>query len=319
MNKNRFSKIYIFGIIIYFFCLSGFASDLEKILQNIESNSIIQRKAARNALTKFLENAKEEERVKAEQKLLEKLLSPTSSRNLKIGIGVGLGNMREAFWRVEDQKKMEMQLYKAFKDEQNPTLKDRLEETLMTAKGLYRDAINDYNNDRVEQPEQVAEKFQRVFEHYPSSSYAPKAHYFLGKYYARVYWIQKLKGLNPDLVSWISDYSNKEFKELIKKIKDKIYAREYYEDARYYLALNYVLINQFVKAKKELRGLISISNPGDTITIYQFYYSGNKKDVVDTYFGAAGLAEYTLKYLEKNPNHTPDYIQKFIEYLKKFK
>jgi hypothetical protein len=297
--------------------------DLEDILKLLQSEESSERRKARNILSSYLEYMSEEKRREAFKKLFDLITLPKSSYRLKLGICEGIGKMRRNFWEVENQEKTEMKLYGLFKKEKNYTLKMSLDNALMTAKGLYWDAFYDYNHDRVDDPEAVAKKFRKFFQSYPDCRLASRAHFYLAKYYTRVYLILKHKKENPDPETWINEKSNGVFKEFILKIGNNTYRNvKELQAARYFMALNFVLLDRFEEAKALLREIIADSQgkaAKSKIYIYQFYFSYNKKYRVDEYFPAGILAEHTLKYLEKKPGYNEKYLRSFVKHFKKIR
>jgi hypothetical protein len=85
-------------------------------------------------------------------------------------------------------------------------------------------------------------------------------------------------------------------------------------DAKYFRALNFVLLDQVDRAIAELKELEKTPlRPADTsIYIYQFYPSQRTTDVIDEYLPAVNLARYTREYLENEGQFQTDDMEKFI-------
>ena len=297
-------------VVSLFFLQTSFASaaNLDEILQQIQSKDALQRKLGQRSLTRYLERINETQRQKDMKRLLDSLALMPPNDQYKLAVCDGIGQMRVAFWDVENREQAEKNLYDRYLAEENVALKQALDDALMTARGLYWDAIHDYNNDRVDQPEEVEKKFRRVFESYPASGWASKAHYFLAQYYKRAYFVLKAKNKNPDPADWIAGKSNRVFESFIKKTGDKLYKTDRLQEARYFMALNYVLLGEPGKAKELLQRILDDSRGaqgrGDSIHVYQYYFSPKKEDVVDERFNAADLAGYTLDYLRAIPGES---------------
>jgi hypothetical protein len=319
MFRIRNPKLFVFMIGLVF-AYTAFASglNLDDILKAIQSKDFSQRRHARESLGKYLESISESQRNKDVKQLLDSFTLPSSSYYYKLGICEGIGKMRKASWEVENQEETEKKLYALFKKEKNNTLKRSIDDALMTARGLYWDAIHDYNNDRVDQPDSVTKKFQRVFHVYPASRRAPGAHFYLARYYTRAYFILKAQNKKPAPGVWI-EKSNDAFKGFISKVMDNKYKTKKLQEARYFMALNFVLLKKFKEANALLKKIMADAQGKNyKIYVYQFYFSYKKNDLIDKYFIAFDLAQYTLNYLNENPVYNENYLPSFIEYLKKF-
>ncbi|HLP47940.1 MAG TPA: hypothetical protein VK469_18495 [Candidatus Kapabacteria bacterium] len=319
MLESRYIRLVIWVLFLIFTSsLSTFGQ--EEILKNLQSDNLLQRQNARKALTGHLEKLDESNHSVFVSKLLETLLNPATNYQLKLGICYSLGEMKKVPWKVANQQEAEKNMYDLFRGEKDYTLKVKLDDALMTAAGLYWDAINDYNNGRVDQIEVTSGKFRRVFETFPESSYASKAHFFLANYYTRVYFILKNRNMNPPVDVWIEEKSNAIFRDFISKVKNHTYKSERLQEARYFLALNYVLLKKFKDAGDCLNEIISDPMAeNQSIYVYQFYYSLQEKDIVDDYFAPKKLAQYTEDYLIKHPVYNNSYLDEFVAYLKGFK
>lgn len=319
MLKSRYIRLVIW-VMSLIFTSSILTLSQEEILKNLQSDNILQRQNARKALTEHLEKIDKSNHSVLVSKLVETLLNPATNYQLKLGICYSLGEMKKVPWKVANQQEAEKNIYDLFGKEKDYTLKVKLDDALMAAAGLYWDAMNDYNNDRVDQIELTSGKFRRVFETYPKSSYASKAHFYLASYYTRVYFILKNRNMNPLVDEWIERKSNTVFRDFISKVKNHTYKSERLQEARYFLALNYVLLKKFKEAEDCLKEIINDPmTENQSIYVYQFYYSLQKKDIVDDYFAPKKLAQYTEDYLIRHPVNNNSYLDEFIAYLKGFK
>ena len=305
-------------LIASYAAIAEFDADLDEIFKNIESEDVLLRRSARKALSKYLDNLDESKRPVVVKELLD--LLPSSNYQRKLGICYGIGYIKEFFWTVDDQEDTKENLYNLFKKENDSTLKKRMDRALMKAEGLYWHAINDYNNDKVE--ESVEKKFERVFDDYPASTSAQMAHYYLARYYRRAYFVLKYANKNPELEEWI-EKSNDTFEDFLEEVKDSKYQAFWLMDARYFLALNFVLLDEFDKAIDELKkiekaSMEKASMTDERIYVYQFYRQYVDADIVEKYFPATELARHTREYLEQHPSYNGTYLRPFIDYLKKF-
>ena len=302
---------------------------LDQLVQTLESVNPLQRLQARIDLKNYLENS--DAQVRAE--LLQTLITSLPSRNqvIKNGICSTLDALK-LFWTTTRQNEAEQVLYKLYQQETDEALKALLDRALMRAKGLYRDAMDDYDNDKVE-PSVVA-KFQRVYENYPQSTYAPKAHFFLGQYYLRSLAVLKKRNQQPSSEEYLNK-ANQVFQDLLGKMTT-VYEPplEYLLDAHYFRALTFVQLNQVDDAIKELKNIQEQPVTKDEkIYIYQFFYSNLlvdqpdrpislPNDIVDEFFNGHKLAQYTQQYLDshKNNNFTElANLREFAAYLQQYK
>lgn len=320
MLKSRYVRLVIWILsLIFFFSVEAFGQEeiLSKILSKMESGDVMQYRNVQKELTRYLEDLDEPRRSVDVKMLLEKLMSQATSYQVKLGICYGLGDMKKVLWKVANQQDAEKGIYDLFKGEKNHTLKVKLDDALMTAAGLYWDAINDYNNDRVDPVEATAGKFRRVFEIYPESSYAPKAHFFLASYYTRVYFILKNRNEKPPVDLWIKEKANPVFQDFISKMETGAYKPGRLQEARYFLALNNVLLDKFKDAKDLLYEIMKDRrSETQIIYVYQYYYSPREEDIVDDSFAPFGLAKDTYEYLYSHPTYDDSYLEKFVKYLK---
>lgn len=301
------------------FCQNGKQS---KIFQELESNDFLKRKAAQNALTEYINNIDESERAKVIDELLGKIHDKNSSHRLKVGISSSIGQISTFYWKVKDQKMAENKLYELFKQTNEVALKKNLDSTLMKAEGLYWDAIHDYNEGRLNTGAvkiSVA-KFKRVFSEFPESTYASRAHYYLAKYYTRVYLKRKAKEMQADKNELIAKESNSTYQNYFNKLKEGKYKPIEEMDAHYYYGLNWVLLGKIDNAINELdeirKSPIKDEYP---IYVYEFYYSKGNGNVMNRYYPSDQLASYTIEYLQANPTYSDNYLNGFVDHLNKSK
>lgn len=314
------------------------AQNLADLLKPFESTDSLTHINAKTALKQYLENSSETARPALFQTLITAL--PSQTAPVKNGVANTLDSL-DFFWTATHQDEAEKILYDLYQAETEGTLKNLLDRALMRAKGLYRDAIYDYSNDKVSPT--VEAKFQRVYKTYPKSKYAPAAQFFLGEYYLRAYAVltkQKRPPL-PVLADFVQK-SNQAFQDLLGQI-GSVYtlAIDHALDAHYFRALNFVLLNQVTAAIAELKLIEEDKSDEEKIYVGHFYYpiiwgqqsnavpetdqklvAGSDKELVDKFFDGKKLAAYTRKYLEKNQSldfKKVENLRKFAEYLQSYK
>lgn len=260
--------------------------------------------------------------------MLLRIHDEKSSNPLKVGISDSIGQISTFFWKVKDQKKAETNLYELFKKQPNDAvLKKNLDNALMKAKGLYWDAIHDYNDGGLSNAfvKKTVAKFKRVFTEFPESIYASKAHYYLAKYYTRVYLKRKDSKDNrllalADKNELIAKDANSTYQNYFKMVKDGNYNYNDEMEARYYFALNLVLLGKLDNAIRELEKIRnSPIRDKFPIYVYEFYYSKDNGNALKQYFPPEQLANYTIEYLRTHPKYSDNYKEAFEEYLNNFK
>lgn len=284
------------------------ALKLNQLVQALESTEPMQRLQARIDLKNYLETSDDNQRAELLQTLITSL--PSRSPLIKNGICSTLDALK-LFWTATRQDETEQVLYKLYQQEPDEALKALLDRALMRAKGLYRDAMEDYNNDKVDPS--VEAKFRRVYETYPKSTYAPKAHFFLSQYYLRSLAILKKRNQSIQSEEYLKK-ANQVLQDLLDKNRT-VYEPplEHLFDAHYFRALNFVQLNQVNDAIKELKDIQTQPTADEKIYIYQFFYSNLladqpdhplllKTDIIDKFLDSTELAQYTQQYLETNQN-----------------
>ncbi|MBD3306315.1 hypothetical protein GF339_07925, partial [candidate division KSB3 bacterium] len=167
-------------------------TQMKQIFKNLDSINTLERRSAQLELTHYLENLEAAQRPSVIQDLIYAF--PSTRYHIKLGICDALGSLN-FFWEAADHEATIHFLYTEYLQEDDERLKKAMDNALMRAKGLYRDAINDYNTDQI--GPSVEAKFTATFENYPKSSYAPMAHFYLGRYYTRAYLILQQREEQP--------------------------------------------------------------------------------------------------------------------------
>lgn len=312
------------------------AQDLADWLKPFESADSLALINAKMALKQHLENSPETARPALIQTLITSL--PSQTDLVKNGVASTLDSLG-FFWTAAHQDQAEKILYDLYQAETEATLKNLLDRALMRAKGLYRDAIYDYSNDKVSPT--VEAKFQRVYNTYPKSQYAPAAHFFLGEYYLRAYAVLTKQNRPPLPV--LTDFvqkSNQAFQDLLGQIGSAYTPPiDHALDAHYFRALNFVLLNQVTAAIAELKLIEEDKSGEEKIYVGHFFYSIilgapssavqntdqhliKAEDLVDLFFDGKKLATHTRKYLEDNQSldfKKVEILRKFAEYLQSYK
>lgn len=305
------------------------ALKLNQLVQALESTEPMQRLQTRIDLKNYLENSDDNQREELLQTLITAL--PSHNQLIKNGICSTLDALK-LFWTATRQDETEQVLYTLYQQEPDEALKALLDRALMRAKGLYRDAMEDYDNDKVDPS--VEAKFRRVYEAYPKSTYAPKARFFLGQYYLRSLAILKKRNQPVQPEEYLNK-ANQVFQDLLDNRGTFFHKPplEHLLDAHYFRALNFVQLNQVDNALKELGDIQAQPIADRKIYIYQFFYSNLltdqpdhplllETDIIDKFFNGSKLAQYTQQYFFNNQNKNfkeIDNLRDFSAYLQRYK
>ena len=311
----------VISVVLFLLCFGpapciALDSHIEQILEELESKDIISRQTARIELSREIGKYYKNNQKENIDALLKKMIE-SKSYNVVYGLAYSFSRA-DSFWNTgESQNEMEMKIYKKYLSELNSgrDLASMLDHALMKGDCLYFCAISKYNNNVID--DTVIENFTRVFDEFPRSRYAVLANFYLARYYTRKYIVRN----DPnDIIK-----ANEEFDRLMHAVDNNIYLQKqlWKYDAIYFKALNLILLRQISGAKKELEKIINDkSSPEKTIYVFTFYYSRDKKDVIDKSFDAKRLAEYTmagLKIFKRGSSNHQKEIDNFIEHLKKCK
>ena len=300
---------------------------LQHLVQDLYANDAFAKLSARLELRKFLESSDEQDRPLLIQELITAL--PSYPAHVKNSICNVIDSLN-FFWTTPHQEEMEKKLYKLYQKENEPGLKMIIDRALMKAKGLYRDAMNDFNNDKIDPS--VEKKFQRIYQNYPDSAYAAKAHFYFGLYPLRACAVAKKQNHRSVNSKEFIIRSNQNLQDFLNEATSGTYRGnvQHIMDAHYFRALNFVLLNQVSEAIKELKS-IEENDTQEKIYIFQFFYSNmigeneqtalvSDNEVIDDFFDAQSLAKYTRQYLEKQRDFSKsENLRKLLDYLMKFK
>lgn len=285
---------------------------LDSLVDALETEAPVGRIRARMTLKKYLETRPEKDRPV----LIQALIDSLSSHNEQVRIGIcNVLNSLNFFWVATNQEKSEKILYDLYLAETDADLKMVLDAALMRAKGLYSQVMEDLNNEKVDPS--VEAGFQRVYEKYPLSKYATRAKFFLGQYYIRIYAILKKQGQNPSLDEYVMK-SNNVFQDFLVKMENINPHHELVADARFFCAINWVMVNQVDKAIPQLKLIENVVGDQEKIEISGFFTSDIKNvwaffyndkfppppdlvesaKTVDRFLAAKSLAKYVGQYLE---------------------
>ena len=322
MLRHLWLVAFVGSLIVVHIAATDSDAQPTRILEDIESDNILEHRSARTELAKYLEGIDEQTRSDVVKKLLDKAGKSSSSYRYKLGVYYGIGRIRRHSWTVvDDLQGVQTSLYRSFQTEKDPTLKKYIDAALMTSKGLYWDAIKDYNTNNLNLDD-VRRKFENVFEIYQKSTFAPRAHCFLARYYTRVYLIQKQDEDRTELPELdLVSKSNEGFEDFFNAMKDGRYKAEttLLMEARYFLALNFVLLGNIRQAISELRKIESSAlEPDDSIYVHQFYFSYERGDVVNKRLPTTELVKYTRQYLQEHPQYNDNYLRPFTDHLRRF-
>lgn len=309
---------------------------LDSLVDALETEAPLGRIQARMTLKKHLETSAEKDRPA----LIQTLIDSLSSHNEQVRMGIcNVLNSLNFFWVATNHEKSEKILYDLYLAETDADLKMVLDAALMRAKGSYSQMMEDLNNEKVDPS--VEAGFKRIYEKYPLSKYAVRAKFFLGQYYIRTYAILKKQGQKPNLDEYVMK-SNSVFQDFLVKIENIDPHHELVADARFFSAINWVMVNQVDKAIPQLKLIENTANDQEKIEISGFFTSDVKNvwaffyndkfppppDMVepakrvDRFLAANSLAKHVRQYLETHRTESfkePANLAAFANHLYHFK
>ena len=205
------------------------------------------------------------------------------------------------FWATKNLSSDTTAVYQLFIETQDITLKNAVDSALANAQGLYRDGIDNYNSDNLEEVMPAGDKLKVMANSFPKSRYAENASFYVGQYFTKLFLLNDPRGKslidssNAALENYISRAGNGEFS------KTDFLAAGYY-----YRALNDLIVGNPQDAQVWLtKGAQKITNK-DRVYVYQLFYTTDAKDTVaDKFFPANAIFANTATYLQQNPNTTP--------------
>jgi hypothetical protein len=279
---------------------------LDQIVEMLVSDDVTVRREARLLLEAYLEGLDDTRQRDEIGKLCARLWQADYRQQL--GLAVALSQLSTP-WETNQQDHDIGKLYALMQNTKDETLGRYLDDALANAKGLYFDAINDYNNidDRdpggeIARMPRVRAKFQRMAG-FENSIYAGNAVFYLGQYLARMATIFG-KG-DPALNQSLLDESSQVFDDYVGKAQKGIFRRATFTyDALFYRALNQVIAGQPDLAVKLLAQIPNTSD--ERIYVYQFFYSRDRDTVIDRTINGGPLVERTMRHISKFGNDSID-------------
>ncbi|MBI5320019.1 hypothetical protein [Bradyrhizobium sp.] len=276
---------------------------LDKVQDNIKglvAKDLDARTGARDIIKQQYELSPVPEQTAVTDALLQKVQSSPNSDD-RAGAAIALSKLTSP-WVASDHDNKLKALYQTYLDTQDPSLRRSIDDALSNAKGLYLDAINDFNSDNVANPAGTAAKFQRMPDNFPKSRYAASSAYYLGQYWTRVGFIRSNFADNIPK-------SDTAFTSFIQRSNNGDFASQnFLTDAYFFKALNRILVgkeNETLAQLADMKGGLGTRNPN--IYVYQlFYKTRDKTTEVDRYIPAQTLIEATVKFIQANPGRLPE-------------
>jgi hypothetical protein len=266
-------------------------------INDLISKNTDLRSTARDKIQEQFDRSEPSDRMAAVDELLTRIKSAPNLPD-KVTAAITLSKLKSP-WQASDHDGMIKELYVTFLSASDPTYKRYLDDALANAKGLYLDALYDFNNDRVDNPQLTATKFARMPADFPKSRYAASSAYYLGQYWTRVALIRKNF---PDNIRKSDDA----FTSFIQRAEAQSFGTfDFIADAYYFRALNRILVGKEGEALTQLADIRA--KVGYSVYIYQlFYKTGDKSTVVDRYLPTPVLVDATVKFIKEKPGSLPD-------------
>jgi hypothetical protein len=273
---------------------------LDQIVAMLVSDDVDTRREARVLLEQYLE-ALDPARQKDEIGKLCAKLWPADYRE-QLGLAIALSQLKTP-WESSRQDDDIQKLYTLMQQTKDDTLRRYLDDALANAKGLYFDAINDYNtiderdlDGEIARIREVTAKFRRMAA-MSESVYSGNAVFYLGQYLARLATI--FGGRDESLNARLIAGSDKAFEQYMDQAKGGAYRRPaFLHDAFFYRALNQVIAGKPAQAIELLKRIPDTDD--DRIYVYQFFYSKDEDTIVDRTVNGGRLIKATIDYLSNN-------------------
>ena len=275
--------------------------EVQKTMQNLVTRDTEQRNIARGELQKLLASYDVDKRRSTISALVAQAVAANQSNAVVAALAL---SQLVPPWEANDHERTADKLYAALVaiPANNVTFRRQLDDALANARGLYVEAIGDYNHDRVKNVDVVAAKFGRMSQHYSKSRYAPRAAFYLGQYWARAAELvlanreEFLRRSNAAFNSYLERASRNEFVSM-----------EFDADALFYRALNGILLGQEQDTVNRLKQLTPKLSKDQTIYVYRlFSHSGGPAEsVVDRFIPAPALTAAVLNFIQENPGKLP--------------
>jgi hypothetical protein len=280
--------------------------ELIAVYEPLASDNPKVRYEARDRFVRALGDLPDARRADAIGELIEAFDRHDYRRQL--GIATALAKQAQP-WVGRDMDKQIRTLYAAMLKSKDESLNRAVDDALANAKGYYRDAVIDYNRDRIDDLDDVVAKFKRTPDHLPKSRYAPNSLFYLGQYLTRAYLLGHDKGdaLVRQSLSVLDDFT---------KTQDKG-STDLWDDAFYYSGLNRVLVGDAAGAVARLQEMERRSTQSSRVYVYQFFFSKRKDTVIDRTFIAPVLARKTREYIGEHRTISPADQKPFITYVTK--
>jgi hypothetical protein len=257
--------------------------ELQELYSALSSSNAQDRYAARISLTTAIGQVLEPRRGDLVAELIEGF--PKHDYRIQLAIAIALSKQASP-WTAPDFHEHVTLLYQQFLTQSDNTLKPSIDDALANAKGYYRDAILDYNGNRVADLDATIEKFKRTAIDLPASKYVPNSVLYLAEYLTRAYFLGHPRG--RDLLN----ESN--------SVLSGMPASNLSDDAAFRLALNRVLLDDRDGAISMLQEIETKYSDRDRVYVFQFFYSKNLATVVDKTFPTKDLARKMREFLERN-------------------
>jgi hypothetical protein len=273
----------------------GFFESVVGPIKSLNSKDIDSRLIAREKIQEQFDRLPPPDRPSAVDELLTQIKSAQNLQD-KANAAIALAKLKSP-WQASDHEAAITELYQSFLAAEDPTYKRYLDDALANAKGLYLDALSDFNGDRVENPVLTDRKFARMPSDFPKSRYAASSAYYRGQYWTRVALIQNSF---PDNIK----NSDDAFNSFIQLAETQTFATfDFINDAYYFRALNRILVG---KEDEALTQLSQFRAKGDVYVYQLFYKKGDKSAVIDRYFPASVLVDATMKFIKDRPGKLPE-------------
>ena len=182
------------------------------------------------------------------------------------------------------------------------TMKISLDNALSNAKGLYKDAISQFNTTSVSEIAASAPKLKAMGQKFPKSKYGERAGFYFSQGYSKRFLLKDTEG------GRLMNLSNSAYEEFITRAEKGEFgnAPEYLAGAYFYRGVNGWISVNIADARKWLSMGQAKFNDNDVVYVYQVLVSTDRSAVIDQYLPAKSLFSKTLTFINQVPTPSID-------------
>jgi hypothetical protein len=270
------------------------AGYVELALKTVSSLKLSDRRVGRATIAQQIALLTPEQKLQVTSALIAKLAA--ADINSKTDICYILSAYPK-YWTTSNQKSDTRFVYDQFLNEPDESLKTALDSALANAKGLYRDAINDFSQVDLESLRTAESKLRAVASDFPKSRFAENASFYIGLTIINQY-------IAGDRRQQLIKNSNDAFEDYIKKVIDAKFGKknDFFAAGYFYRGINGWIQDDLADARKWMGDGAKRFSDDDNIYIYQVILLPNVKSaVIDRFLPAKSVFTNSLTVLNADP------------------